>query len=239
MSTASTTAERHEHSFSIDRGGHKWLVVTVRSRSRSTASAPAYIEGDTITGRLELDIDRPETIKEVDIAVEGALTSVQQQEMVFLSMKHILWNSDGRPTNKFFGKYNWGFTFTLPSQVSVDSTMYKLPPNFSEKPTSTFIDYRLVANVKRGAFKPNRTISQGFVYKPVSVPPPPSTRRQLAYRNASALSLPSEDPEGWNVLQPQSTKGRIYGGNLVEATCTLAIAVPVGLQKRWGLVMIF
>ncbi|KAF9267939.1 hypothetical protein L218DRAFT_941314 [Marasmius fiardii PR-910] len=226
ISTTSTSAERHEYSFSINRGGHKWLTVAVRSRSRSAASAPAYVEGDHITGRLELDIDRPETIKEVEIAVEGVLTSVQQPELVFLSMQSILWASDGKPA-KFYGKYSWSFNFILPPQVSVDSQMYKLPPNFSEKPTTTYIDYRLVANVKRGAFKPNQMISQGFVYKPVSTPPLPSAQRQLAYRNGSALASPSEDPEGWNVLPSLCTKGTIHGRNPVEVTCTLAIAAPL------------
>ncbi|KAL0579588.1 hypothetical protein V5O48_002426 [Marasmius crinis-equi] len=227
ITSMTSTGIRHEHSFSMDREGHKWLMVTVQSRSRSTASAPAFLEGDTITGHLELDVNRPEAIKEVTIAVEGVLTSVQQDELKFLSMKTILWRPDGK-SDKFFGKYAWGFTFTLPPQVAVGQAMYRLPPNYSEKTlSSTFVDYRLVANVKRGSFKPNITISQGFIYKPVSTPPPPSMRRQMAYRSGHAPPSPAEDPEGWKVLPTQSVRGRTLGRSVAEVRCTLAIALPL------------
>ncbi|KAK7032322.1 hypothetical protein VNI00_013281 [Paramarasmius palmivorus] len=92
--SVSSSAERFEHSFSLERRGQKWLTLFVRSRSRSPLTAPVYIEGDTITGRVELDLDRPETIKGVAVAVQASVMSVGQEELQFLSIEQILWPPD-------------------------------------------------------------------------------------------------------------------------------------------------
>ena len=70
-------------------------------------------------------------------------------------MKRILWKADGQ-LDKLYGKFDWGFTLTPPPQVTVGQSMFRLPPNFSYKAlSSSYVDYRLVATVKRGTFKPN------------------------------------------------------------------------------------
>ncbi|KAK1236367.1 hypothetical protein PQX77_000400 [Marasmius sp. AFHP31] len=160
--------------------------------------------------------------------MEAALTAVGQEELRFLSIKRILWSPGGQ-NDKLYGKHDWGFTFTPPPQVTVGQATFRLPPNFSDKTlSSSYIDYRLVATVKRGTFKTNLTISQGFVYEPFSTPPQPSPRRQLAYRNGHDPPSPAEDPDGWKVLPPHHIKGRLGNGSVAEIRCILAIAVPVG-----------
>ncbi|ESK95335.1 hypothetical protein Moror_3907 [Moniliophthora roreri MCA 2997] len=233
--SVSSSAERFEHSYSLDRRGHKWLSMFVTSRSRSSMSAPVYIEGDTINGRVELDLDRPETIKGVVVAVQASVIAVGEEEFQFLNMEETLWQPGTHQKDKLWGRYMWPFTFTLPVTVDTSrgqTSTHGLPPNFSEKACSTYIDYKFIVNVKRGAFKPNQTLSSYFVYKPISSPPPPSPRRELAYRSGRALPGPADDPDGWKVYPPARIKGLLFNGRKACVDCTLAIATPLSYAVR-------
>lgn len=67
-------SERSEHSSSLENGqGRKWLILAVKSRSANAASLPLYYEKDVISGRVELDLDKPETIKGVVVSVRSQL----------------------------------------------------------------------------------------------------------------------------------------------------------------------
>jgi hypothetical protein len=48
-----------------DEGGYAWLVLRVKSRSPSAKNVPFFVEGDTISGVVELDATKTDSIKAV------------------------------------------------------------------------------------------------------------------------------------------------------------------------------
>lgn len=62
-------SEKSEHTSSLETGkGRKWLVLKVKSRGNAS-SLPLYYEKDIISGRVELDLEKGETIKGVVVSV--------------------------------------------------------------------------------------------------------------------------------------------------------------------------
>ncbi|KAJ7707531.1 hypothetical protein B0H17DRAFT_1032986 [Mycena rosella] len=225
---AAAGASRTEHKYSLEAKGRPWLFIFVKSRSQNAASPPFYLEGDTVAGRVELDLDKAETSKGISIGIQAGATAVGQEEQVFLDLSEGLWNDKSGKLAK--GKHSWPFTFTLPSKVSPPDSKgitVAAPPSFSERASPAYIDYRLVATVKRGAFKVNQTLSANFAYLPLTQPEPPSPLRQLAYKEGTELLGPAGDPGGWKVLPPLKFKGKLFEAKEVEVECTLAIAIPL------------
>lgn len=52
-----------------DEKGYAWLVLRVQSRSPSASSVPFFTEGDTISGVVELDAAKTDSVKAVFIEV--------------------------------------------------------------------------------------------------------------------------------------------------------------------------
>jgi len=159
---------------------------------------------------------------------KGGTTSVGQEELLFLDINQDLWTpasaAGGKapPTEKLRGKHSWSFSFTLSSEVSVsEHGTFRMPPTFTERASPSYIDYRLVVTVKRGALKVNQTLSTNFSYLPISRPDPPSIFRQLAYKEGSGLLGPDGDPSGWKVLTPVTVKGTLFDTKAVEVECTV------------------
>lgn len=68
--TPQRSTNRAEHVYFLENNkGRKWLSISVKSRSTSASSLPLYYEKDIITGRVELDLDKSETIKGVVVTV--------------------------------------------------------------------------------------------------------------------------------------------------------------------------
>lgn len=61
---------RHEHVYSLERKGKKWLNLFVKSRTASP-TPPLFLEGDTISGRVEVDVEKAEGAKAITIAVSS------------------------------------------------------------------------------------------------------------------------------------------------------------------------
>ncbi|KAJ7285158.1 hypothetical protein C8J57DRAFT_1498005 [Mycena rebaudengoi] len=232
---AAVGARRSEHKYSLETGkGRPWLFLFVQSRSPSPASAPFFLEADTITGRVELDIDKPEAVKSISVALQAGTTAVGQEEQIFLDLNQPLWPEGNEKASGKIGKgkHSWPFTFTLPPKVSLADVTAKglpiaLPPTFSERASPAYVDYRIVTTIKRGAFKANQTLQTNFAYLPLIQPEPPSALRQLAYREGSDLVGPSGDPAGWKVLQPVTLRGKLFDAKEVSLECSLAIATPL------------
>lgn len=53
-------------SFSLERKGRKWAYLYLNSR---LSAAPVYFHTDTISGRVELDLEKAEVFREVVVAV--------------------------------------------------------------------------------------------------------------------------------------------------------------------------
>lgn len=64
--------ERSEHSYTLENSkGRRWLSLSVNSRSPSAQLLPLYHEADTISGRVDLDLDNSEfeIVKGITISV--------------------------------------------------------------------------------------------------------------------------------------------------------------------------
>ncbi|KDR85823.1 hypothetical protein GALMADRAFT_234914 [Galerina marginata CBS 339.88] len=217
---------REHHSFLETAKGRKWLSMSVKSRATSAASLPIFFEGDTISGRVMVDLDQEEHIKGVSISIQAGTTLVGQEEDLFLKEEQRLWTG-----SKLNGKHSWPFTFELPKTVSLKentkSRTFPLPPHFTERASPAYIDYKLVVTVKRGFLKVNQTLVTGFGYQPITLPDLPSPLRQMAYAERSPLVGPAGDPAGWKILPMIKIKGILFNTKQVEVDCTLAVATPL------------
>ncbi|KAJ6531969.1 hypothetical protein B0H19DRAFT_463033 [Mycena capillaripes] len=224
-------AYRTEHKYSLETKGRPWLFIFIKSRAANAGSLPFFVQGDTVAGRVELDIDKAESLKGISVGLAAGATAVGQEEQLFLDLNQALWPPANDKSSKLAkGKYSWPFSFTLPAKVSpadAKGLTIEAPPSFTERASPAYIDYRTVVTVKRGAFKPNQTLTTNMAYLPLTTPEPPSKLRQLAYREGGQLLGPEGDPGGWKVLPPVKFKGRLFEAKEVEVECTLAIATPL------------
>ncbi|KAJ7261800.1 hypothetical protein B0H12DRAFT_1105794 [Mycena haematopus] len=222
---------RTEHKYSLETKGRPWLFIFIKSRAPSAGSLPFFLQADTVAGRVELDIDKAESVKSISVAILAGATAVGQEEQVFLTLNQDLWPSANDKSGKLAkGKYSFPFSFTLPVKVSpadAKGLVIEAPPSYTERASPAYIDYRAVVNFKRGAFKMNQTLTTSFNYLPLTQPEPPSPLRQLAYKEGTELIGPEGDPAGWKVLQPVKFKGKLFDTKEVELECTIAVATPL------------
>lgn len=116
---------------------------------------------------------------------------VGQNEESFLNINHDIWNPAlGHPTDdkaspsKLKGRFSWPFSIHLPSATSVKdgkgSKNFSLPPSFSERASTAYIDYKIAVTIKRSALKINQMyacplfilslfIEPSIVSRPISV----------------------------------------------------------------------
>ncbi|KAF4596561.1 hypothetical protein EYR40_007742 [Pleurotus pulmonarius] len=236
-------AARSEHVVSLQGSkGHKWLSLYVNSRAATAASLPLLFQGDSVTGRVELDLQKEETIKAIVVSVLAGTTAVGQEESRFLQIDNQLWppiaaNSKGPSSQKIKGRHSWTFTMSLPTTVPVTEPngrhgQYPLPPTFSERASPVYIDYRVKVVVRRGMFKVDQPLTLSFGYSPVAYPEAPSALRRMAYNEGSLLIGPEGDPEGWKVCETVKAKGTLFSVRAVEVECSLcyAIGTPIPIE---------
>lgn len=60
------------HRFLETAKGKKWLGLSVKSRSPVAASMPIFVEGDTISGSVHIDLDKSESSRGITISVSPA-----------------------------------------------------------------------------------------------------------------------------------------------------------------------
>ncbi|CCL99286.1 uncharacterized protein FIBRA_01302 [Fibroporia radiculosa] len=232
-------AEMIEHKYHLqDSKSVAWLWLTLKSRAKAATQLPLYYDADPIAGAIEVNFDKASGVKRVSIAVVAGVTAVGQEDVRFLEISRDVWNAKTTPPPaKAAGRQLWQFSLALPSEISMPgqrktlSTMYKLPPSFSERASPVYIDYRVVATVHRGLFKSNQTLSTGLVFLPVSRSEAPPPLREAAYRDGTALIGPDGDPEGWNVLPPAKFTGALFNTRQVELQCVVAVAKPLSFAR--------
>jgi arrestin (S-antigen)-like protein len=172
-----------EYQRSLERGkNQKWLSLFVRSGAKNASSMPMFFEKDDILGRVEIDLDKAESVKCVTITVsfdlhffqskllrlkgfvcqiQGGTTFVGQDENIFLTETQTLWTPTAESGPKLKGKHSWPFKFVLKREVPMkeekkSEMMYRLPPNFTETASPAYIDYKLIVTVHRGLLRVNQ-----------------------------------------------------------------------------------
>ncbi|KAN0093272.1 hypothetical protein V8E55_004056 [Tylopilus felleus] len=235
-SNVSQTGSQHISSLQ-DSKGSKWLTLTVNSRSPTSTSLPVVYEGDAISGQVDFEMLKSDSIKGVSIKISAGTTVVGQEEQPFLNAETDLWTPsmslpDGSNVTKLAkGRYSWPFSLTLPAEVEVqDQKMKKrfpLPTSFSERASTAYLDYKLIVTVKRGLLKVNHTLITTFAYVSVTRPELPSPMLLKAYNEDLPLVGPESDPDGWHTLAPLTVQGKLFDSHAAEVTFKLALAKPL------------
>ncbi|EPT01663.1 hypothetical protein FOMPIDRAFT_1085269, partial [Fomitopsis schrenkii] len=227
---------RVKHIEQLEAGkAHTCVRLIVESRAKTPKHRPFFVTEDAVRGVVEIEYELIKLAKEVSIAVSASVTAVGQEEKIILRVLQVLWSDKeplvGKPTDwRIFP-----FAIALPAVVShadkdvtASPASFPLPPSFSEKGSPAYIDYKLIATVRRrGLFKSNRILFCPFVYLPVSRAEPPARLRLEAYRDGTALVGPDGDPDGWQVCPPTHLHGTLFDNRQVDVEYTLAVARPL------------
>ena len=163
----------------------------MRSGAKDASSMPMFFENDDISGRVEIDLDKAESVKSITITVsfsilhsflsnsfffeiesvffffsfffqiQAGTTFVGQDELIFFKETQTLWTPNAESGPKLKGKHSWPFKFVLKPEVPMkeekkDGMMYRLPPNFTERASPAYIDYKLIVTVQRGMLRVNQ-----------------------------------------------------------------------------------
>ncbi|KAF8527348.1 hypothetical protein JB92DRAFT_2698783 [Gautieria morchelliformis] len=234
-----------ERVYTLETGKNQpWALLKVKSRGTNPTTIPRFIQGEQITGTVELSLEKTDHIQAVTIEASESF-AVGQEPLLFLTKKINLWSTSmgdpgtgnaGIGSPKLKGDYVWPFSLALPDTVATSAvekepfSVYQLPPSFSERASpfsSCYIEYKVTATIHRGKLRIDHSLSTTIVYLPRSHPSAPSVLRQLAYREHSALLGPDVDPEGWEILGTKSVTGTVFESRKVEVACLFALAKPL------------
>ncbi|KAH7903087.1 hypothetical protein BJ138DRAFT_1021168, partial [Hygrophoropsis aurantiaca] len=229
--------------------GQKWLHLSVNSRAANPTSLPAFYAGDVISGHVDMDVAKSESVKEITVKVTAGTISVGQGGQLFLNVEKLLWDpsmklSDGSTVSKFGkGQYSWPFEINLPRTIEVvDQKMKKelpLPASVSGRANPAYIDYKIIVTIKRGVLRVDQTLVTNFSLTPITQPDLPSPMLRKAYQENLPLVGPNGDPEGWQVLPPIQLKGTLFNSKSVELSCTLALAKPLSYPRGAAFPLVF
>ncbi|KIM40544.1 hypothetical protein M413DRAFT_445987 [Hebeloma cylindrosporum] len=238
--------EPTEHVFQIADGKSKpWITLRVFSSAKSSRSLPTFFEKENITGRLEIDAERGDSIQAVTAMVTGRIITGSNidDSFVFLNQVQPIWSkspdaprvpspSEGASSNKLLGHCVWPLSIALARTASVptgsgDTRSFRLPETFLERQTRVSVQYDLTVVISRGKLRADNRVTTAFGYVPSTRPDPPSLLRQIAYQQFLPVPGPTSDPEGWKTLRPVAIRGVIFNTHRVEAKCTLSLARPL------------
>ncbi|KAG8734318.1 hypothetical protein FRC11_006119 [Ceratobasidium sp. 423] len=213
--------EPHEHVNSLyNRNSRPWVTLRLLSDAPVGNKFPVYYDRGTVQGSVQIRLESPQTVRSIVIEVEGALHLPSTYNIPPLWYeKKTLWDSSGRfepQSIRSSGEWSWDFSFPIPTHF--DNTTNgglprtKLPGNFSLKPYTGFMQYRVLLFVKRGKYLSDLTELQTlFSYVSRERAPPPSLLRELAYYHGGSPPGPETDSDGWKQCDVIRVKGIIFG----------------------------
>ncbi|KAI5122160.1 hypothetical protein M0805_007059 [Coniferiporia weirii] len=236
---------RRLHEFYLQGANkHPWATLRFKSSAPSDKSLPVFFEDQVVSGKVELDLQKPESIKSIAISIKG-IVCAGHDEIVFLHLSETLWDkSKGDPrssandlrtemnyTEKLKGLYSWPFSIAFTPEVVVNDklanvlgldSVERLPPNLSDIGRGPTISYRLILDVKRhGALKLDSCLSTLIGYTPLTRPGAPSTARRNSYEKDTPVLGPSLDPDGWQIIQRLEVTGTLFRQREVTAIYTV------------------
>lgn len=242
-----------ERVFTLDTNkGKPWAFLKVNSRNSSSSSSssthntPNFLEGDLITGTVELELEKPDSFIAITLEVRGESLAVGQEPIPFYSETVPLWSlnptssqsQQGPTSSKLKGNYVWPYSVKLPDKVTIPSpskgattSEYSLPPSFTERASPAYLEYKITVTFRRGFLRSNSTLVTLFSYLPRITPPTCSSLRQLAYEENSAPPPPKIDPEGWHDLGPKSVTGIVFETRQVDVSAIFFLAKPLSYTR--------
>ncbi|CEL55179.1 hypothetical protein RSOLAG1IB_01187 [Rhizoctonia solani AG-1 IB] len=242
---ASPTSPRepHEHVNSLcNKNSRPWVTLRLLSDAPVDNKFPVYYDGGIVQGSVRINLESPQTIRSVVVEVEGVLQLPSAYDVSPLwHEKQRLWDSSGIFEPRAIqsnGEWSWDFGFPIPTHF--DNTINdglprtRLPGNFSLKPYTGYMQYRVLLFVKRGKYISNLVELQTlFAYIPRERAPPPSPLRELAYYQGSTPPDPEADPDGWKECNVINAKGIVFGSREVNMIYRPYLANPT-IYPRGG-----
>ncbi|EIN10162.1 hypothetical protein PUNSTDRAFT_132267 [Punctularia strigosozonata HHB-11173 SS5] len=149
--SAAARRELVSHEVHIEDGkGSPWFTLKLRSRARDAKFVPEFWEGDTITGSVELDLQKPDAIVAITVSIMGVAILpkwASGPSLHFHRETYTLWRAEQDDLNppgfnpsavsstpaskkslKLVGQYTFPFSFKLPREVT-----YTLPKTIAHK----------------------------------------------------------------------------------------------------------
>ncbi|TFK27773.1 hypothetical protein FA15DRAFT_665995 [Coprinopsis marcescibilis] len=245
-------ASHKEFTSALKRKGKPLVNLVLVANQGLSKVTPTFVEGMAISGRVELDLDRPQTINEVSVAVKGSLISIENsgdQQLFFLNVQKTIWSpamGDPYPSqespnsspstvghaSRLSGSYEWQFSVDLPREVVLpygprkQLGVFKLPQTFMERHARATICYEVALRIRRGRLKPDYRVNLTFGYIPLIRPERPSILRQYAYQEHNQIPSPDIDLDGWHSSDLFKVKGRLFGRS-ATVECILSVATPL------------
>ncbi|KAG1750073.1 hypothetical protein EDB19DRAFT_1936766 [Suillus lakei] len=195
-----------EHTISLeDSKGHKWLLLSVKSRAPTSEFWPVFCDGDIISGSVALDILKSESCKAIVVTVTAMTTLIGQEGQYFLVIEKELWTPatalpDGSMTEVLDRK---------------EKKKFPLPPSFTERASPAYINYKI---------RLNQTLTTDFTFVPITKPELPSPMLQKACKENILCVGPEGDPEGWHILPPVTVTGTLFGAKRGNVDFNLSYA---------------
>ena len=256
-----------EHVFHLTQSGPAsstsppWLSLRVRSRARPGKTHPLYFDRDVVEGTVHLNLDSPQHILGVSVVVRAQYLAVGVDLPPFLEITQRLWsNAMGQPKDgslarklsngKLSGHYAWPFAIQLPNEVAIQKDggpmVFPLPPSYSSKGLSSYIDYKIQVIVRRSTLRVDNTyvpprrlsppcshsndsLTTSFVYLPRSRAPQPSRLLHAAYEHGRPILGPHLDPEGWRIAPTQQLAGTLHKSRATYLGCTVSSLLSLSL----------
>ncbi|CAE6520105.1 unnamed protein product [Rhizoctonia solani] len=259
--TPTSPREPHEHVNSLfNKNSRPWVTLRLLSDAPAGNKFPVYYDEGAVQGSVQIRLESPQTIRSV--IVEASKTGVHMcfyLIITFIKVEGVLhlpsaydipplwherkklWDGSGgfEPQSiRSSGEWSWDFNFPIPTHF--DNTINgglpqtRLPGNFSLRPYTGFMQYRVLLFVKRGKYLSDLVELQTlFSYIARERAPPPSPLRELAYYQGSTAPGPEVDPDGWKACDIINTKGIIFGDRVVNLVYRPFLANPT-IYPRGG-----
>ncbi|KAJ7726539.1 hypothetical protein B0H16DRAFT_1592562 [Mycena metata] len=230
-----------EHKFTLkDKKNKTRATLKVFSSAPTPAALPTFLEGDKITGSLELNLPRGEKISGASILVCGEVTTGAHTREKFLDISVPLWSraSGNTPSPALPGDCRWTFSVPIPKDVVLPDferpggvRSYTLPQTFLERSARVSAHYFISAKIARSFFREDDELQTMFVYVPALRPGPPSMLRQLAYQENMHIPGPDIDGDGWETLPAVTVKGTVFNDRAIEVQCVLSLSKPLSYTR--------
>ncbi|KAL5486045.1 hypothetical protein ACEPAI_7089 [Sanghuangporus weigelae] len=221
----------------VDNNGRPVILLKIYRTPQTPASIPIFYENEEITGNVELNLTKPESVEEVVLSIRGIMKGLAGNAKVFIEVTEQLWDAHqvdqgvcSEPQTgeahrvQLKGYFNWPFSLKLPYHVqSKDANpggltdSQQLPPSFSMPNSHSSISYEVNITV-RG--RHNLSLSSSFQYVPAMRPPCLASPVGLACNQAM-------DEDQWEVFRSFPVRGIAFATYSVDVVCTFALPKPL------------
>ncbi|KAL5527146.1 hypothetical protein ACEPAG_5937 [Sanghuangporus baumii] len=245
------------HTFSLPPGadGIPLLSVNLHSWAASSTKIPAFVEGQYISGQVQLNLRTPDKVKAITVSVEGYYSIPGYEAKSFLQVSETIWDStmgDPRSTGiflphgadhsgKLHGKYSWSFKFEFPKAVELTGKGEKrlvhdarngerLPPSLRGGHGRARIGYEIIVRIKRPGLRIGNSLTIPILYVISTQPCVEPFPGRPGYPNSTSTTALLNDPSGWKVFPEFQVNGSMNKSQ-ISLSCMFALASPLSCAR--------